>query len=396
MTNPIPNRITDPLWDLWLECKRVIPGVRLGGIYANKRGYHNTRANNLKFWPNDYSIRLDADKLGPSDKAAAIDLTMSGDQMVRRTNYLYRSALNKGDPRLRPLREFIGTRDGEQVYCRIAGNSSGLGEGRGSNDWGRDSSHLWHIHISILRQFVNSSAAMAGISSVLSGESLAEFMGRQAEVPSGTPILELTDPMTSGPRVRALQIALNQTGEDLEVDGWYGSATKSAVEAFQRDHDLAVDGVYGPNTEEALREELSMPSPEDIADAVYRKFMHTVGENDFAAEQGWQTAGTKIHPRKALQYAWAYNKGIWSDTQQILKNQVKSEERQIALLGTMAGDSLQTILDKVDAHAEEVKVEFLAVRNSFDEVLNLVDQATSGDLAAEEVVRLIGEKLRNG
>jgi len=43
-------------------------------------------------------------------------------------------------------------------------------------------------------------------------------------------------------------------GKPLAVDGIVGPQTKSAIEAFQKDHGLAVDGVVGPQTLKALEE----------------------------------------------------------------------------------------------------------------------------------------------
>lgn len=51
-----------------------------------------------------------------------------------------------------------------------------------------------------------------------------------------------------GPRVRALQEALNRNGAALEVDGEFGPMTESAVTAYQRAKGLEIDGVAGPQT----------------------------------------------------------------------------------------------------------------------------------------------------
>lgn len=51
-----------------------------------------------------------------------------------------------------------------------------------------------------------------------------------------------------------LQQQLNALGNRLTVDGVAGSATKAAVEAFQRQNGLTVDGIAGPLTRAALKQ----------------------------------------------------------------------------------------------------------------------------------------------
>lgn len=57
---------------------------------------------------------------------------------------------------------------------------------------------------------------------------------------------------SSGQAVKAAQTQLNVYGYGLAVDGGFGTKTKSATVAFQKNHHLAVDGVIGPNTWRAL------------------------------------------------------------------------------------------------------------------------------------------------
>jgi peptidoglycan hydrolase-like protein with peptidoglycan-binding domain len=60
-------------------------------------------------------------------------------------------------------------------------------------------------------------------------------------------------PESSGPAVKALQIALNEKhGYDLPVTGYYGPQTQAAVAAFQRHMGLTADGVAGHITWDAL------------------------------------------------------------------------------------------------------------------------------------------------
>lgn len=177
MSNPIPGRITPQMWRLWTETQAAIPGAKLGGIYAGKPGYHSSRQENQSKWPGNYSIRLALDKQGPSDKAAAIDLTLSDAEMRRRTRYLA-DAAKRNDPRLAAVREFYGTLDSRTVYGRI--KDSRTGPWRAS---AADRSHLWHIHISIFRAYTNNWGELAPIVSVLSGQTLKQWQKEEGNMP---------------------------------------------------------------------------------------------------------------------------------------------------------------------------------------------------------------------
>lgn len=56
----------------------------------------------------------------------------------------------------------------------------------------------------------------------------------------------------SGEFVAAAQEGLNAWGARIEVDGFFGPATESAVMDFQADSELEVDGIIGQNTWAAL------------------------------------------------------------------------------------------------------------------------------------------------
>jgi hypothetical protein len=163
------SAITDAMWYFWTEFKKIEPTVQLGGIYANKPGYHNTRAANSS---TNYSVILPPDKLGPSDKAAAIDLTFPDAQagnystIARYSSRLLKSGQDPNDNRGNYLREFYGNADFDNsvegwdfYYARSATS---------------DTSHLWHIHISFLRKYVTSLTAMDSVLSILRGDPVLE------------------------------------------------------------------------------------------------------------------------------------------------------------------------------------------------------------------------------
>lgn len=226
--NPSPARITDPMWDLWMRAIGIMPGVRLGGIYAAKSGYHNTRSANQQSWPGNYSIRVALDLQGPGDKAAAIDYTLSTAEMKKRTGYLS-SAAAAGDPRLAAVREFYGTLNGTTVHGRI--KDSRTGAWRSSS---ADSSHLWHIHLSFFRAYVGDWPELAPVLSVLSGQSLASWRANPS-LPGGGRTeggVMLPAKGDSGPVVEYWQILLLEDGEKLPkygADGHWGDEMQAAV-----------------------------------------------------------------------------------------------------------------------------------------------------------------------
>jgi hypothetical protein len=177
--------------DLYNDLTPVIPGLRFGGIYAIKPGYHNKRSANPSA---NYSVLLAVDRIGP-DMASALDLTLNEAEMRRCTKRLRDAALDPHDDRTRYIREFIGTTDGVNVYCLIAS---------GPNtafvfDSGRDDSHLWHIHLSFYRQYCNDPQAMAAIYSVLVGQSYEEWKGNDMEFDVDDVYKLLHDGLRAGP-----------------------------------------------------------------------------------------------------------------------------------------------------------------------------------------------------
>lgn len=166
--NPNPSRIPEPLWYLWEQLHLLEPDTQLGGIYADKAGYHNTRSANSS---SNYSVKDAEDKGGPSDKAAAIDWTFpeaqSGNysRIDKYSSRLLASGKDPNDDRLNGWREFYGQAD----------TDTGV-EGwdfRYTRAVSSDSSHLWHIHLSCDRDKVTSYDNMDKLLSVLRGDNMA-------------------------------------------------------------------------------------------------------------------------------------------------------------------------------------------------------------------------------
>lgn len=172
--NPNPTRITDAIWWFWEQFDAHEKSVALSGIYAGKAGYHNYRSALPR---TDYSSGRDVnnDKLGPSNKACAIDLTMNNEAMRRYSKRLADAGRAK-DPRLywqgqSILREFIGTLDSKTVYCWVYVGGRPLGAGGDSGpDPGRSKTHLWHVHLSVVRKMIDNKPALAQILSIMKGE----------------------------------------------------------------------------------------------------------------------------------------------------------------------------------------------------------------------------------
>ena len=275
-TNPNPGDITAPLWQFWYEFDNVEPTVLLGGMIAHKPGYHN-RANRLKL--PDYSWSLAVDTSGPKDKSRAIDLTMSTSAMIRYTTRLDKAARAR-DPRMfvngTPIiREFIGTKDGKTVYCYVLTGGRALGVGADAGeDKGRDKSHLWHLHLSIIGMFVNTWQAYAQLLSVLAGETLATFSARTGTLkpvvvkpasgavkrdakgariiampwPKGSPIFIVGVTNGTYPTVREWQLKMRSRGWSIAVTGKFRAADAAVLKAFQREKGLTTDGRLGPQS----------------------------------------------------------------------------------------------------------------------------------------------------
>jgi hypothetical protein len=148
---------------LWLadEIVDAIPSAEFSGIAGDPShtyGYHRCR-NVLP--SSDYSVQTGPDRAGDGNAASALDISYNATWMRTITKRLLDSAKDQNDLRLNCCREFFGTLDGDTV----TGWDTYYGEPSTSDD-----SHLWHVHISVLRKYANDRDALAGVLSVIKGD----------------------------------------------------------------------------------------------------------------------------------------------------------------------------------------------------------------------------------
>jgi hypothetical protein len=146
----------DAIRHVWEQVHAAIPATALGGIYTDKPGYHNARAN---LPGSDYSVQLADDKLGDSQAGAALDITFHNTDDEIRLMKRLNTAGTSGDRRVWNLREWIGTTDGNTV--------KGYDPRGGYYFNSDDLSHLWHIHISWYRKYTNDMDTARDVVSVL-------------------------------------------------------------------------------------------------------------------------------------------------------------------------------------------------------------------------------------
>lgn len=142
----------------------VVLGGTFSGVVGDKShtyGYHRSR-NALVAAGNggDYSLRYAADKTGDGDAASAIDITLPAQTMITVSKRLI-AAGKRDDARGAYLREFFGTVDGRNV--------SGW-DFRKRTYATSDSSHLWHIHLSVHRRYATSYSAAQKIVDLVTGK----------------------------------------------------------------------------------------------------------------------------------------------------------------------------------------------------------------------------------
>lgn len=210
--------------------KALEPKSKLAGILARKPGYHNSRDH---LPDDDYSVaQFAVDREGPANEGSAIDWTFpnaqSGDYSTisKYSKRLY-AVRGGNDSRTVYMREFFGNTDTDTAvegwdYSKNKASVS-------------DSSHLWHIHISIHRKYINSTAAMKAILSILKGETEDQWKAQNAR--------DVVFQYFEG----KLPVLKKGDSDPVEPSGTY------YVKRAQRALQIEADGDYGPITAEAVK-----------------------------------------------------------------------------------------------------------------------------------------------
>lgn len=154
------------IWSLYDAINKLIPSSQMGGIvgdlaHIENGGYHISREDLLaNGMGGDYSIQLAKDKLGPAQDASALDVTLGYASPLQKL-CSKRLLAAKHDPRMAPIREFFGTTNGKTII--------GWDWSYGGPTTSLDMSHLFHIHISIYREYSNDFEILAPVADVFAG-----------------------------------------------------------------------------------------------------------------------------------------------------------------------------------------------------------------------------------
>lgn len=165
---------------VWFRDQCTALGGVSGGIYADKKGFHNTVNNNLTKYAPEYSTALPILLQGPRNCARAFDWTFPEAQtkLYFRINMYCQRLMDASlahDPRLRGLYEWFGTKDGANIGYNVY-------KDRPSSS---DDTHDWHIHFSFITAYLLDWAGVQGVHSVLKGETLAAYLARGGKIIGG-------------------------------------------------------------------------------------------------------------------------------------------------------------------------------------------------------------------
>lgn len=157
-------------WETYYK-SAVLSGIVGDTAHKARGGYHISREDQPS---TNYSVIRADDKPGngPSDRAAAIDMTLSTADIIKCHTQL-RAFWKANDPRLKYINAWNGW-DGQGDAGRYDVVKHTIETA--------SSDHKWHIHLEVRRKYVNDTTAQKAILSLLRGESLASFQGEDDDM----------------------------------------------------------------------------------------------------------------------------------------------------------------------------------------------------------------------
>lgn len=237
-------------WESKCGLKSAVMSGIVGDLSHQARGgYHISREDNPK---GNYSVVRPDDKSGPSDVAAAVDMTLNAADMKVCTARLLAAYSNVKDPRRKYVNAFngwmgSGTARRWDVYARSVAVAS--------------ADHRWHVHLEIRRKYVKSPVALNAVLSILRGDSVAAYLKSIGIVTAALPVakppaypgrpLRRNDGQTTpDANVKAFQKRMIARGWTSlgAADGFFGAKLDSVVKRWQQAIGFSADGVIGPKT----------------------------------------------------------------------------------------------------------------------------------------------------
>jgi hypothetical protein len=213
----------DAIKQLFDDVQAGIPSALMGGIQgdaAHTYGYH--RGRDYCTSSGDYSTQLAEDKQGDGQACSALDISWNRaeDQYAASRRLLDA----KHDDRMRAARSFFGSTDGVTV-CGW--------DYAGDYPTSSDDSHLWHVHLSILRKYATDYAALAPIADVITGTG-----GKDQDMPAHVSV----DRSTPANLKAGKEVDITWDVENEDKGGVFGG-TKADPKAR-----LNLDGAYYVST----------------------------------------------------------------------------------------------------------------------------------------------------
>jgi len=244
------SRAYQPMRDFATEWDNAYASAVFSGIVALTGGYHASIQDSV---PGSYSVvRVDdAAPPGtwPRDISAAIDMSMSTQDMVKQYWRIWRVFNNPADPRRQFFNAFNGW-DGSGDAKRLDFVTGRVGYS--------DATHKWHNHGEWRRRHVtNPTSYIAARSMLLTDEGIPAYLARIGQAPpppAPTGTVPGTRTLISIPAPDMMH------GDDAlfvqkfigwrcgTPDSWYGNGTADGVRWYQRMRGITDDGMVGPVT----------------------------------------------------------------------------------------------------------------------------------------------------